>query len=70
MKEHSIDDRAQATAARPGLTKPGSPRAFILFLVLFFVVWSLRATIFYFIDEGIQTPFLKSVYSNAIKFAL
>ena len=80
MKEHPIDDRAQVTAAepsltkpgleKPGLAKPGSARAFILFLAFFFIAWSLRATLFYFIDEGIQSPFLKSVYSNAIKFAL
>lgn len=70
MKEQPVNDRAQVTGTGPGSGKPEPAGAFLLFLALFFIVWALRATLFYFIDEGIQSPLLKSVYSNAIKFAL
>jgi len=39
-----------------------SDRAFVLFVVLFFVVWSLRATVFYFIDQGISSDVWLGVY--------
>jgi membrane protease YdiL (CAAX protease family) len=39
-------------------------------LAAFFVVWSLRATVFYFIDVSIPSDFWRSVYSTAIKAAL
>lgn len=41
-----------------------------LFLSAFFVVWSLRATVFYSIDESITSPILRALYSNLVKFCL
>lgn len=50
---------------------PSHPRsntsALFLYLALFFCVWALRATVFFFVDEGIRTDFGKAVYSNAVK---
>jgi CAAX protease family protein len=42
--------------------------AFAVYVVAFFLVWSLRATVFIHIDEGIESAVWKSVYSNSIKF--
>ena len=42
--------------------------AFAIYLGAFFLVWSLRATVFIQIDEGIESAVWKSVYSNSIKF--
>jgi hypothetical protein len=47
-----------------------SDRAFVLFVVLFFVVWSLRATVFYFIDQGISSDVWLGVYSQLMKVIL
>ncbi|HKG20776.1 MAG TPA: type II CAAX endopeptidase family protein [Blastocatellia bacterium] len=70
MKEQKINDRAPDAGAQTDSSKRGSTAALTLFLASFFVAWSLRATAFYFIDEGIQSGLSKSIYSNAIKFAL
>jgi len=42
--------------------------AFAVYVLTFFVVWALRATIFIRIDESIESSTWKSVYSNSIKF--
>lgn len=39
-------------------------------LVAFFVVWSFRATVFYFVDESIAADLWRSIYSTSVKFAL
>lgn len=45
-------------------------KAFALYVAAFFVIWSLRATVFIRIDEGIESPVTRNVYSSAVKFAL
>jgi membrane protease YdiL (CAAX protease family) len=49
---------------------PSSFKPLLIFIVLFFVVWALRATALFFIDERIHSQVLGSVYSNAVKFLL
>ena len=48
------------------------PNARVCFVALaaFYVVWSLRATVFYFIDESIASDAWRSIYSTSIKFVL
>lgn len=41
-----------------------------LFMALFFVVWTFRATSLYPIDEAIASPTLKALYSNLLKLLL
>jgi hypothetical protein len=64
----------QTSSQRPG-EHPQSPqagrlttRAFTLYVVSFFLVWSLRATVLIPIDEGIQSAGWRTVYSSSIKF--
>lgn len=47
-----------------------STRAFVIYIAAFFVVWSLRATVFIHIDESITSDVGKNLYSNAVKFTL
>jgi membrane protease YdiL (CAAX protease family) len=47
-----------------------STRSFVIYIAAFFVVWSLRATVFIHIDEGISSDVGKNLYSNAVKFTL
>ncbi|HYP26317.1 MAG TPA: type II CAAX endopeptidase family protein [Blastocatellia bacterium] len=66
MKEQPITTgRAHGEPARAGSTK-----ALVVFLSLFFIAWSLRATVFYPIDEGIESGLLKEIYANSVKLAL
>jgi uncharacterized protein len=41
-----------------------------VFLAVFFIVWTLRATVFYAVDESIASPTLRAVYSNFLKLIL
>ena len=41
-----------------------------IYIAIFLLIWSLRATVFISIDEGIESGLWKNVYSNAIKLAL
>src|SRR5438128_2074074 len=41
-----------------------------LFLAAFFVLWTLRATVFFSIDESIASPVVRAAYSNLLKFVL
>jgi hypothetical protein len=41
-----------------------------IYVALFFVIWSLRATVFIRVDEIIESPLWKNVYSNAVKFII
>lgn len=38
------------------------------FLAAFFVLWTLRATVFYAIDQSIASPTWRAAYSNLLKF--
>jgi len=42
----------------------------LLFLAVFHVLWTLRATWLYTVDESIGSPTLRSAYSQLIKFLL
>jgi len=44
--------------------------SFFLFLALVFIVWALRATVFYGIDESIADATVRQVYATVLKFAL
>jgi membrane protease YdiL (CAAX protease family) len=39
-----------------------------LFLIAFFLFWTLRCTLFYAVDESIASITLRAVYSNLLKF--
>ena len=41
-----------------------------LFLAVFFVVWTLRATLFFAVDESIASPIARAAYSNLLKLIL
>jgi CAAX protease family protein len=41
-----------------------------LFLIAFFVLWTLRATVFYAVDESIVSPASRAAYSDLLKFAI
>jgi uncharacterized protein len=45
-------------------------RALLVFLLAFFVAWTLRATVLYFVDESIPYEFWRGIYSNFIKALL
>lgn len=45
-------------------------KLFLLFLILFFIIWTFRATVFYSIDVGIESAVGRRVYSESIKFFL
>jgi len=41
-----------------------------LFLAAFFILWTLRATVFFFVDESIAAPKWRAAYSDLLKLAL
>ena len=41
-----------------------------IYITIFLLIWSLRATVFISIDEGIESGLWKNIYSNAVKFGL
>lgn len=41
-----------------------------IYITTFLIVWSLRATVFISIDEGIESATWKNIYSNVVKFAI
>ena len=43
---------------------------FVIYVVVFFVVWSLRAIVFIRVDESIESFVWKNVYSNVVKFII
>jgi membrane protease YdiL (CAAX protease family) len=45
-------------------------KAFAIYLAAFFLIWSLRATVFIGIDEGIESPVTRNLYSSTVKFML
>ncbi len=66
-----MTDQPSSQRLHENLESPHSGRltttAFAIYVVAFFLVWSLRATVFIHIDEGIESTVWKSVYSNSIK---
>ena len=38
------------------------------FMIVFFILWTLRVTLTYGIDESIASPMLRTVYSNFVRF--
>jgi membrane protease YdiL (CAAX protease family) len=50
--------------SRPPLTP------IIFYVGLFFIVWTLRATLLYSIDTSIESESLRHLYSNAVKFVV
>ena len=48
----------------------GSLTKLAIYVVLFFVVWALRAIVFIRVDESIESTLWKNVYSNAVKFII
>jgi uncharacterized protein len=51
-----------------GGARPLKP--FVTYLALFFVAWALRATVFFPLDERLESPAAKAVYGNALKFVI
>ena len=43
---------------------------FWIYVLIFFAVWSLRALFLIRIDESIQSPLWKNVFSNTVKFVI
>ena len=41
-----------------------------IYIAVFLLVWSLRATVFIHIDESIESAAWRNVYSNVVKFAV
>ena len=39
-----------------------------LFLITFFILWTLRCAFFYTVDESIASPAVRAAYSNLLKF--
>lgn len=57
-------------AALPADGSGVTARVFVIYLVVFFLVWSLRAIVFIRIDESIDSGVWKNVYSNTVKFII
>lgn len=53
----------------PALRRAGLA-SLAIYVALFFLVWSLRATVFIHIDESIKSAFWVNIYSNALKFII
>ena len=45
-------------------------KVFVSYLIVFFAIWTLRATVLIRIDESIESPLWKNLFSNAVKFAV
>ena len=45
-------------------------KTFVIYVGAFLLIWSLRAILFIHIDEGINSPFERNVYSSTVKFIL
>jgi len=64
--------QAEPTASPPATSSGNqlSTKTFVIYIAVFFLMWSLRATVFIRIDESIASPVGKNLYSNAVKFTL
>lgn len=47
-----------------------APLSLSLFLAVFFVLWTLRATLFYAVDESIASPTLRAAYADLLKLVV
>src|SRR5436305_10612961 len=56
--------------AEQAASQQSSFKHLLIFILLFFAVWTVRATVLFFIDERIHSEVLSSVYSNAVKFLI
>lgn len=65
MSGQTISQPNDARAVEP---RSLSTRAFVIYVAVFLIVWSLRATVFIAIDESIYPEVWRSVYSTAVKF--
>ncbi len=54
----------------PATVRAASPKSWLIFLIAFYVVWALRATVFYWIDAGIQSEMYRHAYSDFVKFTI
>jgi CAAX protease family protein len=43
---------------------------FVTYLIVFFAIWTLRATVLIRVDESIESPLWKNLFSNAVKFPI
>ena len=68
MTDHQSSQPQPANALQSTDAGRLSTTAFVIYVAVFFVVWSLRATVFIHIDESIESAIWKNVYSNSIKF--
>lgn len=48
----------------------GSGRPLFVFVLLFFAVWALRATVLFPLDQRVDSPALRAAYGHAWKFAV
>jgi len=62
--------RAEPIKAEQPAGERSSFKHLLIFILLFFAVWTVRATVLFFIDERIHSEVLSSVYSNAVKFLI
>ncbi|HSQ19498.1 MAG TPA: hypothetical protein VLR92_03905, partial [Blastocatellia bacterium] len=69
MIHQTTSQLTEATPLRPEQRGP-SLKSFALYVLVFFIIWSLRATVFISVDEAIESSVWKNVYSNAIKFII
>ena len=61
--------QAESTKAeRDAHHRSTSLNPLLVFILLFFAVWTVRATVLFFVDERIHSEVFSSVYSNAVKF--
>jgi membrane protease YdiL (CAAX protease family) len=50
---------------------PGVPaKVFVTYLIVFFAFWTFRATVLIRVDESIESPLWKNLFSNAVKFTI
>jgi uncharacterized protein len=59
-----------APATVHSLRRASAQQQLLLFVSVFFLIWSLRATVFYFIDESIGSYVYRTTYSTLIKTLL
>jgi membrane protease YdiL (CAAX protease family) len=63
---HSLITDPHQSPAGPGL----ATKTFTGYLIVFFLIWSLRAVVFIHIDESIRNDFWKNIYSSTVKFLI
>jgi membrane protease YdiL (CAAX protease family) len=63
--------QAEPIQAERGIGESSSSfKHLLVFILLFFAVWTARATVLFFLDERIHSEVLSSIYSNAVKFLI